>query len=111
MAHRSHPLAMVNPDTAVDLSALIDLDFPTPCGHSQHESGEFTHDGPAEFIAVSYHQCSAKPGLPHPYYYPCCAVWASYVTINRQLGRTMQCSRCLQVGLWQDFVQIVDTLT
>lgn len=102
---------MMNPDIAVDLSVLQSLDFPVPCGHSQHQSGEFTHDGPAEFIAVSYHDCPAKPESPPPYYYPCCAVWASYVTINRQLDRTMQCSRCGEVGPWQDFVQILNALT
>lgn len=98
-------------DIAVDLTVLQDLDFPVPCGHSQHGIGDFTHDGPAEFIAVSYHECSAKPHLPSPYYYPCCAVWASYVTMNGQLGRIMMCSRCGQQGEWAEFVNIVDTLT
>lgn len=100
----------MNLDTAVDLSVLHSLDFPVPCGHSQHETGDFTHDGPAEFIAVSYHDCPARP-LPVPYYYPCCAVWASYVTINGQLGRSMICSRCGQIGEWAEFVNIIDALT
>ena len=102
---------MTDTDIAVDLSVLQELDFPVPCGHSQHESGEFTHDGPAEFIAVSWHDCPAKPSLPTPYYYPCCAVWASYVTLNGQLGRVMQCSRCGAVGEWAEFVNILDALT
>ena len=98
-------------DIAVDLSVLQELDFPVPCGHSQHATGEFTHDGPAAFIAVSYHDCPGWPAQPSPYYYPCCAVWASYVTINGQLGRTMQCSRCGAVGEWSEFVNIIDALT
>lgn len=101
---------MNNYDIAVDLSLLESMDFPVECGHSQHQSGDFTHDGPAEFIAVSYHDCPARPETPAPYYYPCCAVWASYVTINSQLGRAMQCSRCGTKGMWTDFVNILDAL-
>jgi hypothetical protein len=101
---------MAKYDTSVDLSLLESLDFPVECGHSQHESGDFTHDGPAEFIAVSYHDCPARPDSPPPYYYPCCAVWAAYVTVSGQLGRTMMCSRCGAQGKWTDFVNILDEL-
>jgi hypothetical protein len=101
---------MADIDIAVDLSVLQDLDFPVPCGHSQHNRADYTHDGPAEFIAVSYHDCPSRQ-TPIPYYYPCCAVWASYVTINRQMGNTIMCSRCGLHGPWTEFVQIVDTLT
>ena len=102
---------MTDYDTAVDLSVLESLDFPVPCGHSQHEDGDFTHDGPAEFIAVSYHDCPDAPHKAAPYYYPCCAVWASYVTMNRQMGRSIVCSRCGQLGEWGEFVNIIDKLT
>jgi hypothetical protein len=98
-------------DIAVDLSVLLDLDFPVPCGHSQHETGDYTHGGPAEFIAVSYHDCPSRPESPSPYYYPCCATWAAYVTISVQQGLTIVCSRCGEHGPWADFVNIVDTMT
>lgn len=101
---------MNNYDTSVDLSLLESLDFPVECGHSQHHTGDFTHHGPAEFIAVSYHFCPAKPESPPPYYYPCCAVWAAYVTINGQTDRNMMCSRCGEQGKWADFVNILDAI-
>ena len=102
---------MHNYGITVDLSVLEDLDFPVPCGHSRHDTGDFMHDGPAEFVAVSYHDCPDTPDSRAPYYYPCCAVWAAYVTINGQMGRTIQCSRCGQHGEWAEFVNIIDTLT
>ena len=101
---------MGNLDIAVDPSVLESLDFPTPCGHSQHESADFTHGGEAEFIAVSYHDCPGRPDSPPPYYYPCCAVWAAYVIVNGQLGRSIVCSRCGQQGEWAEFVNIIDKI-
>jgi hypothetical protein len=98
-------------DTTLDLSVLEGLDFPVPCGHSQHSTSESTHDGPAEFIAVSYHDCPSNPHKAAPYYYPCCAVWAAYVMVNGQLGRLIMCSRCGQQGEWREFVNIIDKLT
>lgn len=101
----------MNLDTTVDLSVLESLDFPVPCGHSQHDNNEFTHDGPAEFIAVSYHDCPETPMKAAPYYYPCCAVWAAYVIVNGQLGRSIMCVHCGQLGEWRDLVNIIDKLT
>jgi len=102
----------MNTDTAVDLKVLESLDFPIPCGHSQHGISEFTHDdGPAKFIAVSYHDCPGAPASPAPHYYPCCAVWAAFVNINTMLDRGIVCSRCGEHGMWADFVKIVDSLT
>lgn len=97
-------------DTTVDLSVLEELDFPVPCGHSQHMDRDFTHDGPAKYIAVSYHDCPGAPGQPAPYYYPCCAVWAAFVTLNRLNQREIICSRCGQHGEWAEFVNIIDSL-
>jgi hypothetical protein len=101
---------MADLDIAVDLSVLESLDFPVPCGHSQHDNADFTHDGPAEFIAVSYHDCPVKQ-TPMPYYYPCCATWAAYVMMNSRLGKSIICSRCGQQGEWSEFVNILDKLT
>jgi hypothetical protein len=101
---------MTDLDIAVDLSVLESLDFPVPCGHSQHDHADFTHDGPAEFIAVSYHDCPVKQEQI-PYYYPCCATWAAYVVMNGRLGRSIICSRCGQQGEWAEFVTIIDKLT
>jgi hypothetical protein len=102
---------MDNLDTAVDLRVLESLDFPVPCGHSQHDHSDFTHDGPAKFIAVSYHDCPGVPDSPPPYFYPCCAVWAAFVNMNSMLNRAIVCSRCGEMGFWADFVKIVDSLT
>lgn len=97
-------------DTTLDLSVLESLDFPVPCGHSQHGTSEFTHAGVAEFIAVSYHDCPAAPAKAAPYYYPCCAAWAAYVINNGKLGRLIMCSRCGTVGEWADLVHIIDMI-
>lgn len=101
---------MTDSDTAVDLSVLESLDFDVPCGHSQHEERDFTHDGPAEFIAVSYHSCPAALDKPAPYYYPCCSVWAQFVTMNRVNDRELICTRCGQMGSWREFVNIIGQL-
>lgn len=104
---------MNNYGTAVDLSVLESLDFPVPCGHSQHgmEGAHAAHAGDAEFIAVSYHDCPNAAHKAAPYYYPCCAAWAAYVTVNGLLGRSIICSRCGAQGEWAEFVNIIDTLT
>lgn len=97
-------------DIAVDTSVLEELDFPVPCGHSQHGNDEFLHVGEAKFIAVSFHDCPNEPTKAAPYYYPSCVTWASYVVMNRQAGRSIVCSRCGTYGLWAEFVNIIDTL-
>ena len=101
---------MSNLDIAVDPQVLESLDFDVPCGHSQHTERDFTHDGPAEYIAVSYHDCPGAPEKSAPYYYPCCAVWAAFVTMNRVNGREIICTRCGQHGTWSEFVNIIDNL-
>ena len=102
---------MNNYGTATDTSVLESLDFPVECGHSQHHNSEFVHDdGPAAFVAVSYHDCPREPGHQPPYYYPCCATWAAYVIVNGQMGRHLVCSRCGQYGEWAEYVNIIDTL-
>lgn len=101
---------MDNLGTVVDLSVLESLDFPVECGHSQHANNDFTHEGPAEFIAVSYHDCPGVPDCQPPYYYPCCATWAAFVQMNGHLGREIICSRCGQQGSWAEFVNIIDQL-
>ena len=95
---------------SLDLSALEELDFPTPCGHSRHSDGAPFHGGDAEFIAVSYHTCPAHPGKTAPYFYPACAVWADYVIYCTKTERTIQCSRCGEHGYWEDMVRIISTL-
>lgn len=101
---------MTDTDTAVDASVLEALDFDVPCGHSQHSERDFTHDGPAKFIAVSYHNCPAAPEKPAPYFYPCCAVWAQFVAMNRANDRDLVCTRCGQLGSWREYVNIIDQL-
>lgn len=98
-------------DLSLDLSALEDLDFPVPCGHSRHGEGSaLGHGGDAKFVAVSYHRCSARP-MPVPYYYPSCEPWADYVNEATANNETIQCARCGDVAYWADMVQIVSKLT
>jgi hypothetical protein len=97
-------------DTSLDLSLLEELDFPTACGHSRHSEASPWHGGDAKYVAVSFHQCTALPDRPPPYYYPACAVWAEYVMDSIRAGGAIQCSRCGSAGYWEDLVQIVSTL-
>ena len=99
-------------DTALslDLSVLEDLEFPTPCGHSRHSEGGPFHHGDAKYVAVSFHNCQAQPGKPPPYFYPACATWANYVTLCTETSQMIQCSRCLDIGYWEDMVKIISTL-
>ncbi|MGZ4659644.1 MAG: hypothetical protein ACXVYB_00025 [Arthrobacter sp.] len=97
-------------DTELDLELSEELDFPIPCGHSRHGDGGLWHGGDAEFVAVSLHNCQAQPGKPPPYFYPCCARWAEYVTRCTANSLTIQCSRCGTTGYWEHMVQIVSTL-
>jgi hypothetical protein len=102
---------MSNLDTAVDPMVLEALDFAIPCGHSQHGMEGSSHEGDAEFIAVSYHKCPATPEKPYPYMYPCCAVWADFIKLATEYQAVMECARCGEYGLWSEFVQITGTLT
>lgn len=101
----------MNADVSLDLSVLEGLDFAPACGHSRHSDGEPWHGGDAEFVAVSYHQCSAQPHKPPPYVYQCCRTWAEYVTHNTVTFKTIQCTRCGTTGYWEDMVQIISALT
>ena len=101
---------MNNYDTAVDPTVLESLDFAIPCGHSQHFMEGSGHEGDAEFIAVSYHNCPAEV-KQYPYLYPCCASWAAFINLVSEQGREFSCSRCGEQGLWSEFVQITGTLT
>lgn len=93
------------------LSALEELDFPVPCGHSRHGEGVSGHGGDAKYVAVSYHRCQAQPAKQPPYYYPCCEPWALMVQALTAAGEIIQCSRCGEAGYWEDMVGIVSTLT
>jgi hypothetical protein len=97
-------------DTSLDLSVLEELDFPAACGHSRHSEESPWHGGDAKFVAVSFHTCAAWPDKPAPYYYPCCTVWADYVTHCTMNSMMIQCSRCGDTGYWEDMVQIISTL-
>jgi hypothetical protein len=98
-------------DTAVDLRVLEKLDFAIPCGHSQHGMEGSGHEGDAEFIAVSFHDCPSDPDKAAPYVYPACAAWAEFVRLATAYEASIECARCGEQGLWSEFVRITGTLT
>lgn len=98
--------------TSVDLdtSELTDLDFPVPCGHSQHWAKiGLNHDGgDAKFVAVAYHNCREDESAPT--FYPCCESWAKHVMARTAEGASMMCTRCGEVDLLSEMVAIVSAL-
>lgn len=81
--------------TETSTEVLVELDFPTPCGHSEHSIDSRLHDeGPAMFIASTW--C---PG-GHAKVYPVCAKFAGlipFVTL-------WNCRECGDVRPGSDYV-------
>lgn len=91
----------------VDVASLTELDFPVPCGHSQHGKSD-KHRGDATHVAVAFHSCLDDAG---PTIYPCCDSWARFVLQATAEGKSMICTRCGTLGLWSEMVAIVSTLS
>jgi len=96
-------------DLDVDVCSLTELDFPVPCGHSQHFTNDTgKHDvGDATHVAIAYHDCRNEGG---PAVYPCCTSWAQHVLAMTAMGTKMICTRCGTMDYWSEMVAIVGVL-
>jgi len=93
----------------IDVSSLTELDFPVPCGHSQHFAAEGPNhdDGPATHVAIAFHDCRDEGG---PAVYPCCTKWADHVMAQTAKGSKMICTRCGTLDYLSEMVAIIGVL-
>jgi hypothetical protein len=96
-------------DTVTEISTLVlaELDFEIPCGHSSHNREGSFHSGPAQFVAMVLHDCTARPGLQGEKY-PCCAKWAAKVTEHQD--QLWTCPVCGDTMYGSDMVRILGPL-